>query len=316
MKKSPYIPISQYLQSTDVNNKSIPSKDRFKFFIDWQNSFFVYKSLAYFLSSNAQKCISRNSSQFQISNIQFDPKFVINSLVGLLSGFSLLIDKSNFSIFQKVFESLGNQDFQLYFGKVPPEIPTKFFLSIHSLKGIPKYNPEQNLIQKNLLSKFSIPIGLVHLFWKNPINFQDHIFKKYQQTQINDFVIVLNKIKNGIYDQITHKQKTFFQLLSIHQNLLNDLSPINLPSPRPNISSPQQQNIASYSREITLSSPYFKEMIPFHILDYLARTVLIYHLLIFFHLLMKIFLLLNIILILFLHNLNKKILQVILIFSN
>jgi hypothetical protein len=54
-------------------------------------------------------------------------------------------------------------------------------------------------------------IGLVHLIWENPVDFQANIFKKYTQTPINDFVNILNKIKNGIYIQISQDQKSFFQ---------------------------------------------------------------------------------------------------------
>jgi chromosome segregation ATPase len=240
MANSPYIPISNYLRPTDVNNDSIPSENRFKFFIDEQNSFFVYKSLACFLSLNARLhlYLKKNELQILIHGIQFDPKLVIRSLVRLLSGSPLLIDKSNFTLFQKVFELLGNKDFQLYFGATPPEYSKQFFLSINSLKGIPVVCIESDLFEPTHLPNFSIPIGLVHLFWEYLIDFQKHIFQRYHRSQVNDFVIVLNQLKDGNYVPINQDQKTFFQSLSIHRVLLNNLSQTNASYYRDNISSP------------------------------------------------------------------------------
>jgi hypothetical protein len=156
MKNSPYILISQYLQSEDVNNDSIPSSDRFKFFLDQQNSFFVYISLACFLSPEAKTCLylSKTEIQIRIHNVQFDPALVIASLVGLLSGSPLLVDKLNFALFQQIFKFLGNKDFRLYFCNTPPEAPTQFFLSVNSLKGISNYNIEKKSLYINIFAEF------------------------------------------------------------------------------------------------------------------------------------------------------------------
>jgi hypothetical protein len=104
MKNSPYIPVSQYLHTVDVNNESIPVKNRFYFFSDQQNFFFVYKSLACFLSPKAQNLISKRLFQFQIriTNILYNPKFVINSLVSLLSGHPICVNSSTFLLFHKI----------------------------------------------------------------------------------------------------------------------------------------------------------------------------------------------------------------------
>jgi hypothetical protein len=86
--------------------------------------------------------------------IRFDPQIVKNSLTDLLSGSPIIIDKTNFTLFQNVYESLGNQAFELCFGKIHSNTPTKFFLSIHALKGIVEIN--SHLVK--LLNKMNFTI--------------------------------------------------------------------------------------------------------------------------------------------------------------
>jgi hypothetical protein len=226
MSHTPYIPISQYLQPSDVNNKSIPIENRFHFCIDHHHYFFVYKSLACFFSPKVSLILAKNHDQFQIQieNIQYDPKLVKNSLISFLSGSSLNIDKSNFTLFQKVFDSLGNTDFTLFFGSQAPKFPTEFFLSMNSLKNIPKSNIEKDIFNPLMLNDFTIPIGLVHLFWKYLIKVNNNLFSKYDQNQILNFTKIFTQLKKGIYVQLTQDQKKFFQSLSIHKTLLNNLS--------------------------------------------------------------------------------------------
>jgi hypothetical protein len=47
---------------------------------------------------------------------------------------------------------------------------------------------------------------------------------KYHQHQITDFKNILDQLKEGFFLKITQRQKSFFQSLSIHLSLLNDLS--------------------------------------------------------------------------------------------
>jgi hypothetical protein len=177
------------LQRSDVNNQSIPFDSRFYFFGNDQVLFFVYKSLACFLSSEASKCLLSNRTEFQIriKNVKYNLSVIKDSLVELLTGFPIIIHESNFHIFQKIFESIGNNDFQTRFEGKPPGCEDQFFLSINSLKNIPFGNVEKETFQLTALSGFSIPLGLVHLFWNHPHDFGQTIFGKYNQYQIADF---------------------------------------------------------------------------------------------------------------------------------
>jgi hypothetical protein len=183
---SPYIPISQYLQPTDVNNESISVEDRFTFLIDKQYSFFVYKSLACFLSSKSQVRLYLKKSELEISiqNIQIDPKNVIDSLVGLLSGSSLLIDQSNFTLFQKTFDFFEHKDYQLYFGVIPPETPTKFFLSINSLKGISRSLVETKYLDQLIYQVFQFQSVFFIYFGRIQLNFKVICFRIIKNTKL------------------------------------------------------------------------------------------------------------------------------------
>jgi hypothetical protein len=193
------------------------------------NFFFVNKFLACFLSPKVSSLLSKNSDRFQIQieNVQHDPKSVIDSLIGLLSGSSILIDKFNYSIFQKVFKSLGNNDFQLFFDWKPPQSSGQFFLSLNSLKNIPKSNIEKNSFSPFSLDGFSIPIGLVHLFWGNHVKIPCNLFSKYNQIQIHDFAQIFIQLKRGFFIPLNQDQKAFFQSFSIHKTLLHHLAKNN-----------------------------------------------------------------------------------------
>lgn len=260
MSKSNYIPISKYLQTSDVNDEEIPPQDRFYFYIGQKDSFFVYKSLACFLSPKAAKCLSIGQNKFTIDfkDIQYNLITIQNSLIGLLRGKSLIINKFNFVLFQKVFEFLGNYDFQLFFGDKSPSSVQSFYLSINSLKNIPDTILENKLSCSYDSSFLSIPIGLVHLFWKSQYSFPtNHILPQFSKNQILNYFRVLKDIIYGYSCRINSEQKDFFQIISIHQNILNDLcEPItSSPSYNPPQIQSQFQNskVSSPSTEISKS---------------------------------------------------------------
>jgi hypothetical protein len=221
-----FIPISKYLQISDVDNQSIPLENRFYFSVNNQASFFVYKSLACFLSSETSKCLLVNKTEFKIQNedLNYDPNVLKNYLIELLTGFPIIIHQLNFHFFQKVFKYLGNIDFATFFEGCPPDFEYQFFLSINSLQNVPFENIENETFHPSALPDFSIPLDFVHLFWNTPKEFQENIFKKYKQVQIYDCTYILNQLKKGFLNKITQDQKSFFQLHSIHLGLLNDLS--------------------------------------------------------------------------------------------
>jgi hypothetical protein len=159
-----YIPISQHLNSADIQMMNIKGKEKFYFQISCPNSasviFSSYKSLAFFLSGKAYLLIKikHNSLQITFQSNQLTPMEVGYRLLGLLSGEPILIDQNNFQVFEEVFNHLGNRDFDLYFNHKMPEEPTEFYLSIHSLKRSRKKFLETKFnifgIKRKVLSQF------------------------------------------------------------------------------------------------------------------------------------------------------------------
>jgi hypothetical protein len=160
-----------------------------------------------------------------IENIQFQSIFVLNTLEKLLSGQPILIDKTNFLLFRNVFESLGNNDFKLFFGDRPPDSQQDFCLSIHSLKNLTSTMLEKELSCSFDSSSLSIPSGLVHLFWNSMIHFPMKIEAiRFTKKQIIHCIGILDQLIQGSICKINSEEKSFLQYISIHQNLLNDLS--------------------------------------------------------------------------------------------
>jgi hypothetical protein len=124
------------------------------------------------------------------------------------------------------------------------------------------------------LPNFSIPIGIFHLFWSYFLIFQIDIFHRYDKKQINEFVAILNQLKKGIYIQITITQKTFFESLSIHKNLLEDLSEINSTSHRDNFP-PSRQTIQlndPINIHLHTSTTFIQKPIPHEIKSQFQKT--------------------------------------------
>jgi hypothetical protein len=153
-----------------------------------------------------------------------NPGHIKSSLLDLLSGKPILVGKSNFSVFHSIFLALGNHDFNRFFNHIPPEHPTNFYLSINSLKPMPNELVEKKHFEPTSLPGFSIPIGLVRLFWTNyhhhsltnPQNF-------FSKRQIQNGVHLLNQMKNGVFCQINQEQFEFLDYFKIHSELIRSL---------------------------------------------------------------------------------------------
>jgi hypothetical protein len=171
-----YVPISKYLTESDVNPRHASCKNifTFKFKNNYHESesFFVYKSLACFLSNKAYHQLIKNISFLDISynSSQLSPKQVITELLNLLSGKPILIQQNNFQFFQKIFHLLDNRDFDCFFGSKSPESPTEFYLSLYFLETIPSGLIESSQVQIPNISDCFIPKGLFNLFWKHTSN--------------------------------------------------------------------------------------------------------------------------------------------------
>jgi hypothetical protein len=164
--KQKYVPISQYFN--DETPLSI--EDDFYLSLNGKNEFSVYKSRACFLSKQVVKCILERKSVFDmiIKSTVLNLSEIQKSLLSLLNGEPLLINSRNFEIYKEIFSTIENDDFQHFFGDSPPQHETNFFLSLNSLKSIPYDHVEKWLFQPKFLPGFSIPIGLINLFWNLP----------------------------------------------------------------------------------------------------------------------------------------------------
>jgi hypothetical protein len=221
-----YIPISQYLHPSDVNSDSFFQFERFCFYLDDELILVVRKSLASFLSRSAQKCLSHDIFEFNISIklSMVDHELVKNSLIGLLSGSPIIVTHHNYKLFEVTFNELGNDDFQKFFKGKPPSFESDFYLSIHSLKQIQKYNVELTFLSSNSLPGFSIPIGLIHLFWKSlKVPFVPNLFENFSKNQIEEGIFILNNMINGSFSQLSSSQVDFFLFIQIHSDLLYSL---------------------------------------------------------------------------------------------
>jgi hypothetical protein len=178
MNYIPYVPIFSYLTQSDGNPTDIPSEDSFLFVFHQSSSsakMNIRKSLACFLSSIAIEHIQRGFNYLTITSNQsnFNPDQIKAQMTNLLSGSPLLIDDSNYSLFQSIFQELGNKDYEKIFHGNPPIEPTEFYLSIFSLKPIPIECLEKKSFQIPNFPQFSIPIGLLHLFFEDESDFLD-----------------------------------------------------------------------------------------------------------------------------------------------
>jgi hypothetical protein len=225
-----YIPISQHLNSDDIQMMNIKGKEKFYFQISCPNSasvlFSSYKSLACFLSGKAYLLIKRkhNSLKITYQSNQLTPMEVVNRLLGLLSGEPILIDQNNFQVFEEVFNQLGNRDFDLYFNHKMPEEPTEFYLSIHSLKLPRKKFLESKFehffhIKKSIIS---IPKGIFHLFFSDEINKFDYsLIDSLTGDQIQEWIDFLTKFSKGHFSIPTLDQIYFLSIFRFHKDILN-----------------------------------------------------------------------------------------------
>jgi hypothetical protein len=101
-----YNPVSKFLKPIDGEPKDANYNDLFTFSISCKQcktgEFSVYKSLASFLSSNANQQFKLNSSFLSITyqSHQLPPDEVKNQLISLLSGKPINISQANFQVFE------------------------------------------------------------------------------------------------------------------------------------------------------------------------------------------------------------------------
>jgi hypothetical protein len=209
-----YIPISNSLRATDAQPQQIRTKDAFTFSFSCRDSnpvsFTIYKSLASFLSNKAfqQLKSKENTLTINCESIQLTPQEVKNELIHLLSGKPIIINQSNFEIFQEVFDQLENADFNLYFNKKVPELPTEFYLSIHSLKDIlcPFYESKVQQLRYDEKHFFEIPIGICRLYF--PVESAFFAF--------NNNKITLKQFQEGI-QFLVHFSRGYFSIPTPNQ---------------------------------------------------------------------------------------------------
>lgn len=230
MFKQSYIVISKYLQQSDASDKTLDSADQFEFTFNGKFNFYVYKSLACFLSKEALTNLSQGNKGININiSGSFDYNRVKCWMIDLLSGKPIVVDKSNFLILQSIFTALGNIDFDIFFGKIPPENPTNFYLSLNSLKNIPNEFVEKELFEPKALSGFSVPIGLTRLFWSNRYHQNlSRVQSLFTITQMQNGIQLLNQLKNGNYFQIDQEQFEFLDYFRIHSELIRSLFNLNV----------------------------------------------------------------------------------------
>lgn len=228
-----------------------------------QERFSVYKSKACFLSSQALKCLSegKNSYDIIVQQPSVELKEIKESLLGVLHRKPIVITRANFKVYHSVFSSLGNDDFNRYFGKVPPKASENFFLSIHSLKPIPKKCVESYFLEPKCLPGFSMPYNIAHVFWSFPEQIDQLVlFPLFKPEQIEIGVSLLNEMKEGRFHQLTQSNVQFLIGVKIHRQLLEVLKD-NSPNPeRPKFFS---QSIMEISYPLTSrkrnTPPHVKE---------------------------------------------------------
>jgi hypothetical protein len=178
MSLSNYIPLSIYLQESDVHKFHSQNEAKFQFSINQKKYFYIYKSLACFLSPKASECLFReiNELNIPIFSLDFDLTTIRKSLLELLSGQPIEIHQNNFYIFRQVFEALGNPDFQEFFGETPPKIKQDFYLSINSLKHIPTNISGEQIYSPSYLRGFSVSHSLIHFFGKSRFTYHQNSF--------------------------------------------------------------------------------------------------------------------------------------------
>lgn len=231
-EKKTYLKISNYLQESDVFHPHTLSKGKFKFFVNENWDFVVQQSLACFLSPKVQECLSNNIQEFKINitGPSVDPPLIIESLKGLLSGKAINIDGTNFSTFENVFSALGNTDFKDFFGDSSPSTTQEFYLSVNSLKNVPDDILDENIYSPSHLHGFSIPVGLIHLFWRDPVDISSKVISKnFSNQQILEYVSVLNQMKHGIFTGVDSANLGFFDFIKLHHKLLKHATRLSIP---------------------------------------------------------------------------------------
>jgi hypothetical protein len=248
------------LQNSDIEKSNKKGRRKFKISINKEKHLYIHKSLACLLSPKIKKLLSSNIHKLniQITNDAISSSAIKDSLLGLLSGKPILIHKINFSVFQQIFSFLENSDFQHFFGKNQPKHQKQFYLSINSLKHVSKNHFGESVHLPFSLEGFSIPKYLIHLFWKEKINFSHiSLLNKFPHYKVVECTQILNRMKKGHFEHINPANVDFFRYIQIHQKLLDDILQINqtlIPIPHtPQFINALKCSDEQYQQKITLS---------------------------------------------------------------
>lgn len=205
-----YISISKYLTLEDLKTENIPNEDLFEISINQKSSFQVLKSLACFLSPFASKQLQQGIFSLNVTLESSIPAYLIDQLKNLLSGHPIIVGPNDFQLYSRLFDSLGNSDFDQFFQQRRPPFRKRFFLSLSSLKSIPFQICEPNIE----FGGTSLPKGLMKLFFCNTNNL-------FSSTDFQSEF--LPQLFRGKIPKLDPNTQQFLLKIGIHEDLVDQL---------------------------------------------------------------------------------------------